>query len=516
LLLAKFSRCIIIIAFSSTHNHPCSEENLKFQPFPTSTREDIKMKLAMGIEAKKIFADYKDDKWTRDNRSFDTNLNKNDFVTRRLVTYPKIIFYCYILYYFRYINQRRSEMKAAQHLSSDDATSTALLVEKLAQETYNPVVVFKPFKGDMRFGDDKDLRNHEDYEDLFFDGLQTKEQAVMMEQHAPKIICGDATHGMTAYGFQLFSLVVKDDTGKGFPVAYLITSNVTKLILTCFFSSIQRRIPRLKITLTMSDDDIATKQAFRAAFGEDIMTLLCQWHVPLAWTRNVWRIDVSDKKEELLYLLRRAMKTRDKTEYHSIVTLIRNDYSDCKRFVDYLDLNYFNRPDEWSSCFRTMYHDSVDTNMLLESFHNLLKTVELSRRPNRRVDTLIELLLDMEENRFREYLVQKSKKMDPPLVGPTTRHQKGLRIPDSSVLKLDQQSWKVESTSRPHKWHDISKVSDFCFSSHCYLACPATPCDGLCAHLYRCDCEDADPLCKHIHKVHSREMKTIIQQVNYF
>jgi hypothetical protein len=297
----------------------------------------------------------------------------------------------------------KSELKANQYFHHDDATSTAILVNKLSAEAYNPVLLFKPYMSETLVGDDHGLKNEAEYRHYFFVGIQTRLQAEMMRNHAPKIICGDATHGLTAYGFQLFTLMVKDDTGKGYPVAYLITSNVTKRILASFFLAIRKRSPGLKITITMSDDDEATKGAYREAFGPDIITLLCQWHVPLAWKRNVHRIKLKEKREELLYLLNRVMRTKKREEFNQIAHVILSDYEDCKPFVEYLKLNYFNRPEEWASCFRNMFHDDVDTNMLLESLHNLLKTVELMRIPNRRVDVLIQLLLRMDENRFKDY-----------------------------------------------------------------------------------------------------------------
>ena len=47
-------------------------------------------------------------------------------------------------------------------------------------------------------------------------------------------------------------------------------------------------------------------------------------------------------------------------------------------------------------CFRPLGHCHTDTNMFVESFHNKLKTFFMERRPNKRVDDLINLLLTIE------------------------------------------------------------------------------------------------------------------------
>jgi len=90
----------------------------------------------------------------------------------------------------------------------DDATSVSLFVSELKQESFSPVVVFKP-QG----------QKHPDYpnvpEESFILVLQTKFQLELYKKHASTIMCIDSTHGTNQYRFKLITVVVPDDYGKG-------------------------------------------------------------------------------------------------------------------------------------------------------------------------------------------------------------------------------------------------------------------------------------------------------------
>jgi Ulp1 protease family, C-terminal catalytic domain/MULE transposase domain len=458
--------------------------------FPKSLVEEINLKISLGIGTKEISNSLINSKWARENRNGTVDINKIDHVSKR------------------YVSQKKSKFKSAGYLHNDDATSTYMLVDNLSKERCNPVVLYKPYKKDLVFGNADVLRQHDKYDELFCLGLQTKEQADMLSKFGPMILCGDATHGLTAYGYQLFSLVVKDDTGRGFTVASLITSHVDKMVLSHFFQLLQERVPDTKITVSMSDDDEATKAAFRSGFGTDT-NLLCQWHVPRAWQSNLARVDRKDNKEELMYLLKKAMWTRNKAEYFKIVQLILSEYGHNKEFVTYLSLYYFNRPEQWASSFRLFYHGNVDTNMLLEALHNVIKTAELERKLNWRVDTLVALLLAMEQNRFKSYCIAITNNVVAPIPDLTKRHVDGVKIPDSSV-RLTSNGWEVASSKNNGVWYKVTEAAKICTLTHCYLSCLAPSCDGLCAHLLRCFCPDPDPLCKHVHKVQAFSRRNLI------
>jgi hypothetical protein len=73
----------VSVCFNSNHNHECGEENLKYQPFPRSLREEVRSLLVVGMDTKKICELYKSDKWLRENSTMDTEVDKVDHLSRR-------------------------------------------------------------------------------------------------------------------------------------------------------------------------------------------------------------------------------------------------------------------------------------------------------------------------------------------------------------------------------------------------------------------------------------------------
>ena len=59
--------------------------------------------------------------------------------------------------------------------------------------------------------------------------LQSKEQSLMMKENS-RILCVDATHGMTGYGYHLLSVIVVDRFGKGLVVSFTISSKENHFI----------------------------------------------------------------------------------------------------------------------------------------------------------------------------------------------------------------------------------------------------------------------------------------------
>ena len=81
----------------------------------------------------------------------------------------------------------------------------------------------------------------------------------------------------------------------------------------------------------------------------------------------------------------------------NFIELYRNR---CEKFVDYFKDYYMRKPKEWAMCHRQFPHANTDTNMYVESFHNRLKTYYMKRRANRRIDDLLNLLLEIEEDDY--------------------------------------------------------------------------------------------------------------------
>ena len=90
----------------------------------------------------------------------------------------------------------------------NDATSVSLTVSELQQESFNPVLLFKP-QGVI-------LPEYATLsESSFVLAIQTEFQMHLFQRYGGKILCIDSTHGTNAYRFKLITCMVQDDFGQG-------------------------------------------------------------------------------------------------------------------------------------------------------------------------------------------------------------------------------------------------------------------------------------------------------------
>ena len=108
--------------------------------------------------------------------------------------------------------------------------------------------------------------------------LQTPSQAEIFRANA-RTLCVDATHGITGYGFYLLTIMVVDEHGKGFPVAWAITSRENALIWQLVASSIERKSGHYSPEVMMADDANSAWNGCRAVWPTLKHKLLCHWHI---------------------------------------------------------------------------------------------------------------------------------------------------------------------------------------------------------------------------------------------
>lgn len=90
----------------------------------------------------------------------------------------------------------------------DDAVSVTMMVAELQQESFDPVLVFKPQEM-------LDEVHTSLPEQTFVLAIQTQFQKELYQKYVSTIMCIDSTHGTNQYRFKLISAVVSDDQGKG-------------------------------------------------------------------------------------------------------------------------------------------------------------------------------------------------------------------------------------------------------------------------------------------------------------
>ena len=158
----------------------------------------------------------------------------------------------------------------------DDATSVAAWVEEMrGKGEGNVVLSYKP----QGTSDDKTGLQTDD----FIIVLQTPVQAEMLKKFGGKVVCVDATHGTNAYEFKLITLLVVDEYGEGFPVAWCIANREDRVLLIEFFTSIRTKCGMVRPQWFMSDMADQYHLAWVSVFDDSPRKLVCTWHVDRAW-----------------------------------------------------------------------------------------------------------------------------------------------------------------------------------------------------------------------------------------
>ena len=98
------------------------------------------------------------------------------------------------------------------------------------------------------------------------------------------IICMDGTHNTNIRGWELTTVLVKDDRGVGFPVAFLVSSRKDQLIFEIFLDALKKKVvEKLCPTYFMTDDDPKYYNAWINVMETKPRHLLCSWHIIKNW-----------------------------------------------------------------------------------------------------------------------------------------------------------------------------------------------------------------------------------------
>ena len=81
-------------------------------------------------------------------------------------------------------------------------------------------------------------------------------QQVTLERCLPlyKFVAVDATHSTTKYGFKLITLMVKDESGRGVPVAHCISDKEDTNALHVFFKELRKKCGQIIVDYVLTDD----------------------------------------------------------------------------------------------------------------------------------------------------------------------------------------------------------------------------------------------------------------------
>ena len=108
--------------------------------------------------------------------------------------------------------------------------------------------------------------------------FQSEQQAEMMADN-PRILCVDATHGLTGYDYYLLTMMVVDEHGHGLPVSWAITSRENGFVWKLFGQSLRPKSLASKPEVLMADDANASWNGLTCVWSSLKYKLLCHWHV---------------------------------------------------------------------------------------------------------------------------------------------------------------------------------------------------------------------------------------------
>ena len=170
-------------------------------------------------------------------------------------------------------------------------------------------------------------------------------------------------------------------------------------------------------------------------------------------------------------------------------------------FKHYFAEHYLRQPEQWATCFRK--GKGINTNMVTEAFHNVLKGVYFQRKQNKRIDHLLCILLKIARDKVSDALIKDQKgKRTYKHRETDKRHKRAVEIEDKEITEIFDRAWQVQSQKDKSLSYTIKRNKSGC---NCKVKC--TFCQ-VCQHNYTCTCTDFSVraiACKHVHAVHLQQ-----------
>ena len=299
--------------------------------------------------------------------------------------------------------------------------------------------------------------------------------------------------------------MVVDEFGEGLPVGFMISNREDEPVLRLFFKEIKKRVDNIEPNFFMTDDAPQYFNAWEKVFGHCQRTtkLLCRWHIDKNWRKALREmVQPKELQVQVYHHLMVLMEERSEVEFYKLLTHFLTYLSDegLTSFLEYFQRHYCSRTMQWATYGRC--YTTVNTNMNLEAFHRLLKVVYLHQKKNRRVDTIIHVLLQISRDKAFERLTKLEKGKNSHRIGEINRRHRNAESMDiGCVQMISPNVWKVKAQSQGDSYYAVNRLM---LESTCSCKLKCAHC-GACIHMYSCTCIDNilhSTVCKHIHFVH--------------
>lgn len=138
-----------------------------------------------------------------------------------------------------------------------------------------------------------------------------------------------------------------------------------------------------------------------------------------------------------------------------------------ERFKNYFVKNWSKNEKNYASCYRSdlFMYKRTDTNMLIESFHNLLKTVFFYGKRNRRIDRLIFILTNSIQDHYKTIENQNNLGMNGPCHSVLMRQKHtflAIKKSNDLVEKISDIKYNIKEGPNSKKPFSVDLVESKC------------------------------------------------------
>ncbi|KAJ7767491.1 hypothetical protein DFH07DRAFT_736904, partial [Mycena maculata] len=267
---------------------------------------------------------------------------------------------------------------------------------------------------------------------------------------------------------------------------WMICSNGTGKTIDYFLVHIRLQNPDTDPRRFMSDRDPAQMGKIIVRYPISQL-LLCWWHAPHAWQKHI----VIAHYPELWEKLKKWYRLTDETEFQSCWEEIKE--LSPPSVIDYFEKYWLG--DKWVPLWsgvycqdRTVYEEG-DTNMLVEAWHHILKTIHMNGMRNRRVNQLIHTLLNITLPHYIAIHRAQQFGFQGPDLGLQAHneiHKRARTITSESIEEIESgRIFTVKSQSTPGRQYTVDLETYTC------EPCPSFPRISFCKHI--CAVEDHFP-----------------------
>ncbi|KAF5342494.1 hypothetical protein D9611_001695 [Ephemerocybe angulata] len=303
------------------HSHALGNSNIRFMRIPEVTRREIELLLRSGMEPDKVLQKVRGNVYREENIEYlkSSTAIRAEFATRADVR-----------------RIQRSIKEETIRLAPTDGASVLEWARQLRDDGH--FVFLKTSAEGAPLGSGLDSKS-------FVLIIQTKYQQELWKQRAASYAGIDATHNTTHYqNMSLFTVLVRDRWGHGFPACWMISSNATEDTISFLLSQLRSHFPETVPEYFMSDKDDAQLNSLKKHYPKSTI-FLCWWHVLHNWYQRFNTLAFP----EVWKKLKAWIRITDYTEFMDMWAKIKAEAP--KSLSQYLETNWMNDIKPWSAVY---------------------------------------------------------------------------------------------------------------------------------------------------------------------